>query len=99
MSHQEKPWCVALSLEVRGVQQLDLQFHRSDHTPVSAAPRLEAISCLPKQAVQTHLSGRELRTFPQAEKLHRAAWLGLLKVWCSSGFWGGLSQAGPEHPK
>lgn len=67
---------MSLSLEARGVvgmfgvQQPDFQVCRSGPTWASEAPGLQAISCLPKQVVQTHLGLRaEPGAFPRAEKL------------------------------
>lgn len=100
-----KATCVSLSLEARGVvgmfgvQQPSFQVCRSGPTWASEAPALQALSCLPKQVVRTHLSRQgELSAFPQAERLCQMlpAWLCLVKVWCSSGFQGGLRQGGPE---
>lgn len=98
-----KATCVSLSLEARGVvgrfgvQQPDFQVCRSGPTWAGAAPGLEAISCLPKQVVQTTPELRAERGFPTGrEAVPSAAWLRFVKVWYSSGLQGRPETACPR---
>lgn len=80
-----KATCVSLSLEARGVEgmfgvrQPDFQVCRSGPTWASEAPGLQAISCVPKQVVQTHLRRGNMSGFPtgrEAVPKHCLALLG-----------------------